>query len=444
MRRSGLTVACLAFLSVAASRPGAPVVLISIDGLRPDYVLEADRYGLRIPELRRLVAEGAHASRVRGVLPTVTYPSHATLVTGASPARHGIAYNRPPDPLGRNADGWYWYAEDLKADTLWDAAARAGLRTSNVDWPVTVGARIDFNIPQFWRSEAADSPEESKLRRVLGTPGLLREMEGRTGPYPAGYAYDLDGDRRRAAFSVALIEKEKPRLHLAYFSGLDEEQHLVGPGAPSVLRTLEAIDTLVGQLRRAAEASLGRPVVAVVSDHGFVRTERDLCLNEALRQAGLLLLDGRGRVTDWRAWAWGSGGSAAVVLKDPGDAALRDRVRGILDGLASRPESGIARILTGEEARTEGGFPDVAFVVGLKPGTRLSGEMLGRLMGPALPTGDHGFLPDEPEMDASFFVIGPGVPAGLDLGRLDMRDIAPTLAALMGVRLRDAEGRARF
>lgn len=133
-----------------------------------------------------------------------------------------------------------------------------------------------------------------------------------------------------------------------------------------------------------------------------------------------------------------------MVLKDPGDAALRDRVRGILDGLASRPESGIARILTGEEARTEGGFPDVAFVVGLKPGTRLSGEMLGRLMGPALPTGDHGFLPDEPEMDASFFVIGPGVPAGLDLGRLDMRDIAPTLAALMGVRLRDAEGRARF
>jgi hypothetical protein len=47
-------------------------------------------------------------------------------------------------------------------------------------------------------------------------------------------------------------------------------------------------------------------------------------------------------------------------------------------------------------------------------------------------------------MDASFFAAGPGVPAGRDLGRIDMRDIAPTLAGLLGVRLRDAEGRALF
>jgi len=431
----------LALLSLSAAGPGRAVVLISIDGLRPDYVLEADRHGLRIPELRRLLAQGSHASRVRGVLPTVTYPSHATLVTGTSPARHGILYNRPPDPLGRNADGWYWYAEDLRADTLWDATARAGLGTASVDWPVTVGARIDFNIPQFWRTQSPDSPEEGKLHRQLGTPGLLREIEDQTGPYPAGYAYDLDADRRRAAFSVALLGKHRPRLHLAYFSGLDEEQHLVGPGAASVFATLESIDALVGQLRRAAEAVHERVVIAVVSDHGFVRSDRVLCLNEALRQAGLLLLDGRGRVTDWRAWAWGSGGTAAVVLRDPGDAVLRARVREILDGLAAKPDAGIARILSGEEAKAAGGFPDAAFVVGLRPGTRISGEMLGRLTGPGLPTGDHGYLPEEAEMDAAFLLAGPGVPVGSDLGLVDMRDVAPTLAALLGVRLRDAEGR---
>jgi len=67
--------------------------MISIDRLRPDYVRAADPYGLRLPNLRRFQAEGASASGVKGVLPTVTYPSHTTLVTGVSPAAHGIVYN---------------------------------------------------------------------------------------------------------------------------------------------------------------------------------------------------------------------------------------------------------------------------------------------------------------------------------------------------------------
>jgi arylsulfatase A-like enzyme len=71
------------------------VVLVAIDGLRPEYVLEADRRGLKIPTLRRFVREGAHAAGVVGVVPTLTYPSHATLLTGVAPARHGICPTPP-------------------------------------------------------------------------------------------------------------------------------------------------------------------------------------------------------------------------------------------------------------------------------------------------------------------------------------------------------------
>src|SRR5262245_44324612 len=151
-----------------------PVVLISIDGLKPDYVLEADKHGLRIPNLRRLVTEGAHASGVTGVLPTVTYPSHTTMVTGVSPAKHGIIANSPFDPFSKNMNGWYWYVEDLKMPTLWDACAKARIPTSSVDWPVTVGANITFNIVQYWR---ADNAEDRKLIRALSTPGLFSEAE---------------------------------------------------------------------------------------------------------------------------------------------------------------------------------------------------------------------------------------------------------------------------
>ncbi|HJS58548.1 MAG TPA: alkaline phosphatase family protein, partial [Vicinamibacteria bacterium] len=114
MRLAGivLLLSCPAGNVLAVEQPET-VLLVSIDGLRPDYVLEADRYGLKVPNLRRLLAEGAHASAMIGVLPSVTYPSHTTMVTGVSPARHGIFANTTFDPLGRNLEGWYWYAEDM-------------------------------------------------------------------------------------------------------------------------------------------------------------------------------------------------------------------------------------------------------------------------------------------------------------------------------------------
>src|SRR5262249_30398225 len=131
----------------AAQAPRRPVVMISLDGLRPDYVTEADRHGLRIPTLRGLLRRGSYATGVRGVLPTVTYPSHTTLVTGVAPARHGIYSNAVFDPLGTNQEGWYWYASDIRVPTLWDAARTAGIRTASVNWPVTVGAAITWDIP---------------------------------------------------------------------------------------------------------------------------------------------------------------------------------------------------------------------------------------------------------------------------------------------------------
>jgi hypothetical protein len=115
------------------------LVMISIDGLRPDYVTAADDHGAKVPNLRRFMKEGAYAEGVAGVVPTVTYPSHTTLVTGVWPATHGILANTTFDPLQKNYQGWYWYAEDIRVETLWDAAAQAGRTTASIQWPVTVG-----------------------------------------------------------------------------------------------------------------------------------------------------------------------------------------------------------------------------------------------------------------------------------------------------------------
>lgn len=440
---AALALVATAVVAAPALAPAARTLLvISIDGLHPDSVVEADRLGFKVPNLRRFVKEGAFARAVTGVVPTVTYASHTTLVTGVSPARHGILYNNPFDPLGQNQEGWYWYAEDLRVPTLWDAAADAGLDVASLDWPVTVGARIKWNIVQFWRTDVPDAVDDRKLSRLLSTPGLLAEAEKVLGPYPSGYAYDVAADRRRTAFGVWLLETRRPRLQLMYFSGLDEETHLTWPGHPQAMAALEEIDGLVGQVRAAAErVYAGKATIAIVSDHGHTRTTRELRLNEALRAAGLIFLDERGKITGWKAKAWGSGGSSAIMLQDPADERTRQAVKAVLDGLAALPDTPILRVLDRDGARAAGGFPEATYVVGVKADARITTRMEGPVLGPGLPEGEHGHLPEVHEVDASFFLVGPGVPAGRDLGRVDMRDIAPTLATQLGLRLPLAEGR---
>src|ERR1700743_3053869 len=104
-----------AIAAMAASTPAhaAPVLMISVDGLRPLAVIDTSR-GLKVPNIRALMASGAYATGVKNVLPTVTYPDHTTLVTGVWPDVHGIHANTKFDPLGTNLGGWYWYASDIQ------------------------------------------------------------------------------------------------------------------------------------------------------------------------------------------------------------------------------------------------------------------------------------------------------------------------------------------
>lgn len=450
MIRSGRVVLGTAFLlgnacGLPAQRPvepRTPVLMISIDGMHPSYVLEADRLGLRIPNLRRLLSTGTHASGVQGVVPTVTYPSHTTLVTGVSPARHGVTANTTFDPLGKNAAGWYWYAEDVKVPTLWDAATAARMTTANVHWPVTVGANITWNIPQVWRTGEQD---DRKLVRALTTPGVLEPLEKALHePYADGNDETIEGDKRRARFAAQLLRDKHPALTLAYFTALDHVEHASGPYSKAALETLEQIDALAGELFRAAWKEYGgKMAVVVVSDHGFLPVARQVNLSIALRRAGLLTFvsEDSAKPVDWKAAVWASGGSAGIVLRDDKDKAARDKVGALLRTLAADTANGIANVIDASELHDRGGFSSAAFMVNLREGFTMGTNVKGPLVSMAVIRGMHGFLPDDHRLDASFFIAGPGIAHGRDLGRIDQRDVAPTVARLLGLALPMAEGR---
>ncbi|MFI5058573.1 MAG: alkaline phosphatase family protein [Candidatus Acidiferrales bacterium] len=415
------------------------LVMVSIDGLRPDYITAADAHGAKVPNLRRFLKDGTYAEGVVGVVPTVTYPSHTTLVTGVWPAKHGIFANTTFDPLQKNFQGWYWYAEDIRVPTLWDAAALAGRTTATIQWPVTVGARVTWNIPEFWR---ANTPDDAKLLRAVSTPGLLAEAQSALGEYRGGIDNAPDSDEVRGRYAQWLLEKKHPGLLLLHLASLDHIEHESGPFSSGSMATLERLDAVIGGIRETAERlAPGRAIVAVVSDHGFVKTDAQLNLFPAFRDARLFTVDEKGKISDWKAIPWPTGGSAAIVLKDPNDSATLAQVRELLAKLARDPANGIDRILEAGELHKRGGYPTASFFVGLKPGWRTGSSLDGPVLSKVKPGGTHGGLPDLPELRASFFLVGPGIPAGRSLGIMDMRDVAPTLAHAAGLSLPTADGK---
>jgi predicted AlkP superfamily pyrophosphatase or phosphodiesterase len=428
----------LAGLALASAVYAHPVLMISIDGLRPADVLEAPSRGLRLPVLTGLARNGAYATGVRDALPSVTYPNHTTLVTGVWPAVHGVASNETFDPLRKNMGGWYWYAADIKAPTLWQAVHAAGGRAASLGWPVTVDQpAIDDNIPEYWRAHIA---EDRKLEHALITRGLSEAIEAQSGVLITDMGDTTPpADIAKAKAAAAIYQLEKPVFFTLHISSLDHLEHQYGPGTPEATATLETIDTALGALIAAARKAEPDLVVAIVSDHGFAPVAHDVNLIPAFVQAGLIKLDADGKPIAWDASPWTSGGSAGVVLARRDDPTLRARVKALLDKLAADPAKGIDAVIGREEIARMGGAPDMDFFVDAKIGYSFGSRTTGPIVTSSQVKGTHGYFPAHPEMRATLILQGPGVPAAGDLGDIDMRAIAPTLAKVLGVAFPSAD-----
>jgi len=185
--------------------------------------------------------------------------------------------------------------------------------------------------------------------------------------------------------------------------------------------------------------------VVVVSDHGFMNITHWVNLYIPFLQAGLVQATINPAtkapvITAWKAEPWGAGGMAAIMLKDANDHETEQQVKAMLDKLAADPASGIAQILDREAMKKRGTFPDAAYLVVLKPGYYLGAATSGDLV-TVIPTvrGSHGFSPEYPEMRASFFAVGKGIARHRDLGVVDMRQIAPTVAKILKVKMPTAK-----
>ena len=416
-----------AYLTLEARGAGRHVVLISIDGMRPaSYTTPGPA---KIPALRALAARGAWASGVIGVLPSVTYPSHTTMITGVQPARHGIPMNTYVDPEGRSAGAWYWYARDIKVPTLPGAVRARGLTAAAVSWPVTVGMDLDYNVPEFNRSR---HPEALNALKALSfPPRLVDGYEAAGGPV----AWPMT-DAERTGLAAWIVRTFTPNLTLLHIFDTDSASHADGPDSPEAQAALEQADGHVATMIQALESAgiADRTDIVVVSDHGFLPLETQLHPNVVLEREGLIETSPNGTIADWQAYFKSNGGSGFVYLRNPDDAAVKARVRGLLDALAADPAHGIEKVWGQAELATIGATPDAAFALTMRPGFYAGGgraELLTSLGS----RGGHGFDPNREELHASLIMAGPSVTRKGDLGVVRMSQIAPTIAAWFGVQL---------
>jgi predicted AlkP superfamily pyrophosphatase or phosphodiesterase len=427
MSRALLVSAALAgMLAAAAAQPPAAlhVILVTIDGLRGDYIAASDPYHLKIPTLRGLMREGSVSERMLSVFPTLTGTAHTTLVTGVAAARHGILGNNRFDPAvwtwdRENYDSQAPYREfsDVRSQTLWAAARARGRTTAALNWPQTAGAPIDFRT---------DIAVGRAVDTILGT---VRAADVRM------------ADHYKALVAAETLMKQKPAFMAVHFSQTDAVQHAIGPGTPEALVALEDTDSnlaiLTDAVRRSGVAE--HVTVIVTGDHGFLSLHTELAINLPLVDAGLITkgTDGHPR---WEAIVAPNRGLGSLYLRDGSDrAAVLLRAREAL-ARYERRFSGRFRFVEREELDRWGADADAA--LGIEP---MLGFVLDARLSPPFAqahsrAAGHGYSPATPGMETGLIMSGAGVRRGVRLPETRTLDIAPTIAALLGLELPNAEG----
>lgn len=329
------------------ARPEEPTVIVCLDGSDPAY-LDAARAAGIAPFMTDVTGEMTDLGAT-SAMPSFTNPNNVSIVTGVTPAVHGIAGNYFHDrDTGR--DVMMNSPEYLRCGTILAAQADAGVRVA----VITAKAKL-------LRLLGHGLPEDADCRAI--ETGGNEDWLPETPPYMYGPASTVE------VFDSGLRLLSRRAPELIYLSTTDYMQHTYAPDAPEALDFYAAIDLRLQQMHQ-----MGARIV-VTADHGMNAKSRADGSPAAIWLKDLLAGEGiEGHVilpiTDPHVKHHGAlGGLAHVYLPE----AEVTRFSGLLCGT-----EGVERVMTRNEAAVTLGLPedrigdlvviaDAAHVVGAAP-----------------------------------------------------------------------------
>jgi predicted AlkP superfamily pyrophosphatase or phosphodiesterase len=385
LRRVASAIILLLLLAGVALAQRTPVLLVSIDGFRNDYLDRTDLY--QAPNLRGLASAGVRADALISVFPTKTFPNHYAIATGLYPAHNGVVGNKMYDPSTHErfsmsdrhavADAAWWGGEPI-----WVTAEKQGCHAAPIFWPGSEAA-IEGVRPTHWLAYDEKLPNARRVEMALDY----------------------------------LAETPQPCYLSLYFSDVDTAGHHFGPESHETREAVRSVDATIGQLVSGLKQRglWGKVNLIIVSDHGMAYTpaSQRLVFDDYLDPATVEFIDGSPLF--------------ALSAKDGNQSALVERLNRIPHLHAWLRENLPARW-------HYKGNPRIAPVLALADegwsfDTR---EYLSKRK--TLDMGNHGFDNDLESMRAIFIAEGPAFRPGSHLPAFENINIYSLMTKLLGLK----------
>lgn len=417
------------------------VIVISFDAVSEEDL----EFLSKQPNFSKLIKNGALIKNVESVYPSLTYPAHATIVTGKYPKNHGVINNTVLDFKNDNPD-WYWYRKYIKGDTIFDLAEKSGMKTCSILWPVTARSKITYNMPEIFCTKRYDNQilksalAGSKIYQVNMNKKFGYLRQGMEEPYLDNFATEV---------AKKTIRELKPNLILLHLIDSDSQKHKYGIENKEVIESLKRHDERLGEIIESLKLAgiYEDSTIIALGDHSQINVNNVIKLNSILMKNDLINVNSN-KIKSYKAIAKSCDGSSYIYLKNKNDVETRKKVRDILNELKNKYSNVIEEVYNNEEIKNLGADINASFMIEAKREYYFIDDFLGEAIEVIDESSkikhklraSHGYLPSRDNYKTFFIAYGKTIKKGVVLEKGKLINHGPTIAKILDIDLRDCDG----
>ena len=417
------------------------VIVISFDAVSEEDL----EFLSKQPNFSKLIKNGALIKNVESVYPSLTYPAHATIVTGKYPKNHGVINNTVLDFKNDNPD-WYWYRKYIKGDTIFDLAEKSGMKTCSILWPVTARSKITYNMPEIFCTKRYDNQilksalAGSKIYQVNMNKKFGYLRQGMEEPYLDNFATEV---------AKKTIRELKPNLILLHLIDSDSQKHKYGIENKEVIESLKRHDERLGEIIESLKLAgiYEDSTIIALGDHSQINVNNVIKLNSILMNIDLINVNCN-KIKSYKDIDKSCDGSSYIYLKNKNDVETRKKVRDILNELKNKYSNVIEEVYNNEEIKNLGADINASFMIEAKRGYYFIDDFLGEAIEVIDESSkikhklraSHGYLPSRDNYKTFFIAYGKTIKKGVVLEKGKLINHGPTIAKILEIDLRDCDG----
>ncbi|MDP4143334.1 MAG: ectonucleotide pyrophosphatase/phosphodiesterase [Bacillota bacterium] len=417
--------------------------VISLDGLSTlDF-----EYISQLPNFKTLLNSASYSKKVYSVYPSLTYPAHASIVTGKYPKNHGIINNTLLLPNMKSPD-WYWFRHQIKCQTFYDLAIDNGMKVAALLWPVTAKSRIQYNMPEIFANRHWQN--QTLVSLLNGSPIYQYKLDKEFG-YLRDRLKQPNLDNFTHQSLLYTIKHKRPDLTLVHYTDLDTIRHQHGFHSREAKQALERHDSRIGDIVDALKANgiYEDSTIVILGDHSSLDENKIINLNVLLKENGYIRTNRNGFIKSYKAIVKNCDGSAYLYVKN-NDPELITQIYNLINDF-NRQHNCIESIFSQSSAIELGADPECALMLEASTGFYFQDKVEGKII-EEIPNeldanlfhytkSTHGYSPFKIDYTTVFIAAGRGIKTGVIIDEMNLVDEGPTMAKLLGVQLTDTDGR---